>query len=86
MSNTTNVDLNQCDTDSCEKCGFQFYKERYIMKRIPGVLTGSSTDQYIPVKFFACEKCGTVHKSTRINITPKDDTLKFVKGSVNNEH
>jgi hypothetical protein len=73
------VDLNTCETEKCEKCQWQFYKERTLIKRIPGFITGGSVDTYTAVSFYACEKCGTAHRGTKINIVPKDDVLKIEK-------
>lgn len=70
--NAVQVDLNKCPDEICE-CGSPFWKIKHIIKRIPGIMAGSTTDIYNPVQYFACELCETPHRATRITI-PKYET------------
>lgn len=73
------VDLNQCDTEKCENCQSPYFKECIIIKNVPGIVMENNLDTYIPVKFFACEKCGMPHKSMRIDINTDAGKLKIDK-------
>lgn len=48
----------------CEKegCGNGFFEPVYMIKRVPGLLTGTGKDSFVPVQLFACTECGTVLK------------------------
>lgn len=65
--NAVNVDLQQCPTEECE-CGCPYFEDRIIMKRVPGIMVGSTADQFVPVRFYACKFCNTPHKSTKITV------------------
>ncbi len=66
MQNQINIklsDLIKCPDDFCE-CGCPYFKQRNIIKRIPGLMIGSTMDQYKEMPFLACELCGKPHVST----------------------
>lgn len=65
--NAIQVDLQKCPDEVCE-CGCPFYENRTIIKRIPGLMAGSTSDQFAPVNFYACKFCGIPHKATKIAI------------------
>lgn len=70
MEKTVNVDLNKCPDIVCE-CGCPFYATKTIIKRIPGLMAGSTVDQYVPVTFLACELCGLPNPNTTRLTVPK---------------
>ena len=66
METKVNVDLNKCPDARCE-CGHPFFKNMLCMKRIPGIMAGSTVDQYIPINFIACELCSKQYPVTNLS-------------------
>lgn len=54
---TVQVDLNKMDSIRCG-CGCPFFHKRTVIKRIPGLLVGAPTHQFMAIDFWACEDCG----------------------------
>lgn len=57
------VDLRQCPTMSCEKCGSVYFREVIYLKRVPGLMTGSPEDTTVPFPIYKCDECGHVNES-----------------------
>jgi hypothetical protein len=53
-----NMNLGDCDNLGCDGCGFQFFTDAMIIKRIPGVMVGSVEDIEQPVQILLCGSCG----------------------------
>jgi len=73
MEKTVNVDLNKCPDERCE-CGSPFFTQKTIIKRIPGLMVGKTTNEYMPVQFLACEICGVPHVHTTRLVVPQHET------------
>ena len=57
------VDINKVPTEVCEKCGWHFFRNRIMVKNIPGLLVGQADKQMMLFDFLVCEKCGKPHPS-----------------------
>lgn len=57
------VDINKVPTELCEKCGWHFFRNRIMVKNIPGLLVGQVDKQMMLFDFLVCEKCGKPHPS-----------------------
>lgn len=71
------VDINKMKTEVCQAprgdgsiCGWWFFRERTILKRIPAVLAARPEDLIVPVRFWACDKCGMPHHDTKGDTNP----------------
>jgi hypothetical protein len=51
------MDISQCENITCE-CGCPYFGDAVIIKRVPGVMVGSSKDIEQPVQIFVCASCG----------------------------
>ena len=51
------IDLRECPTILCEKCGGMFFKETLILKKV-SKLQGAAMDTQVPVPVF---KIGRAH-------------------------
>lgn len=68
------IDLRESETIVCDKCGCQYFKEVFILKKVSKLLTGSSEDTLVPFSIQRCDDCGYVNKGfnpfeTKIEIT-----------------
>jgi len=55
----------------CEKCNHALFVEKFALRKISRLITGSPSDTVIPVPVFACSACGHVNSE----FTPKDFSL-----------
>lgn len=61
----------------CDKCGCVAFNQSIIMKKIPGVLLGSSSKyQLLPDYIMTCAKCGTILKKDREYYKLNDDNTE----------
>ena len=58
MNKQVNINLADCKDITCD-CGCGFFAQAFIIKRIPGVMVGSTTDVEHIVQILVCAKCGT---------------------------
>jgi hypothetical protein len=56
------INLRYCDTFKCENCEGIYFKEVIYLKRVSGILTGSSEDTTVPFPIYKCENCGHINK------------------------
>jgi hypothetical protein len=47
---------------TCESCGNGTFAEQLHIFRVSKLITGAPEDAYIPMKTFACAKCGHINK------------------------
>lgn len=59
MQKKVNVDLSKIKNVKCT-CGNTFFEQAYIIKRIPGLMVGSTQDVMSPVEIYRCDKCKEV--------------------------
>lgn len=74
---------------ACDKCGCVAFQQALIMKKVPGVLVGSSSEfQLIPDYILTCAKCGTILKKDReyykLNDDNTEDASKFENKATDN--
>lgn len=63
----TKDQLFKSPDEYCE-CGCPYFKERIVIKRLPGIMFGTTQDSFQPVPFMACEKCGAPHRATEFDV------------------
>lgn len=56
---------------SCEKCNHVLFVEKYALRKISRLITGSPSDTVIPVPVFSCSSCGHVNS----DFLPKEFNL-----------
>ena len=56
------VNLRECPTLSCEKCGSIYFREVIYIKKVPALMTGSSEDTTVPFPIYKCDECGHINK------------------------
>ena len=56
------VPLDDSKEVSCEKCGHEIFVQGFKIRKISGILTGSSEDTMIPIPVFICNDCGHVNE------------------------
>ena len=67
------IDLRDCKTVLCEKCGGMYFKEVLILKKV-SKLQGAAMDTDVPVPVFRCDDCGNVNQGANPFETPKIET------------
>ena len=50
----------------CETCGGIFFENVTIIKRVSGLLVGSTQDEMIPMETYVCSECGHMNKEFNI--------------------
>lgn len=61
MNQNVNIGLDQTTSIVCEECGGIFFTEAVHIRKVSGILTGSSKPSYIPIPVFRCSDCGHVN-------------------------
>jgi hypothetical protein len=56
---------------SCEKCNHHLFVEKFALRKVSRLITGSPSDTVIPVPVFACSACGHVNSE----FAPKEFSL-----------
>lgn len=56
------IDVREHPTVECEECKSIFFEEVTIIKKISKFVTGSSNDEYAPIKTYACKNCGHINE------------------------
>ena len=62
------VRINPLDMPNieCEECGNLFFEKVTIIKKISKLLTGSPTDEMVPMETYICKSCGHINKDFNI--------------------
>ena len=60
--NQLNISLDQTQEMICEKCNNNTFIDIFFIRRVPGILSGSPQDSFIPAPSFACLKCKHVNE------------------------
>lgn len=55
------INLRDCPTILCEKCGGMYFKETLVLKKVSR-LQGAANDTDVPIPVFRCEDCGHVNE------------------------
>ncbi len=64
MSNQVQVDLSKFPNEKCS-CGSVFFKQLMLIRKVPGLLIGSSQDQIVNVAVLVCDECNEVFKDNQ---------------------
>lgn len=77
MSNQVQVDLSKFPNEKCS-CGSVFFKQVLLIRRVPGLLIGSSQDQIANIAILVCDECNEVFKENQalINLYSKKEIIK----------
>ncbi len=59
MSNKTQINLETIPNIFC-KCGCVFWDQVMLTKKVPGLMIGSSQDQFANVAVLICHDCGDI--------------------------
>lgn len=65
-----NIDISKSIAMKCdnEECNSDIFIPAMKFRKVPKLLTGTSTDQIIPVQIFMCVSCGNVPKEFDLNV------------------
>lgn len=61
MNQNINVSFDQSLPVVCEECGGVYFQEVLYIRKVSGILTGSSKPSYIPIPVFQCTECHHVN-------------------------
>lgn len=50
----------------CEECENLFFEKVTIIKKVSKILTGSPTDELVPMETYVCKSCGHMNKDFNI--------------------
>lgn len=80
------IDPTEYPSLCCDKCGNVAFTTAIIIKKIPGVLLGSSNKtQLMPDQILVCSKCGAILKKDREYYKLTDDGKDTIKDNDKNE-
>lgn len=66
MTPTPKVNPLKYPSVKCDNCGGEVFEEKYIIKKIPGMIVGNGTEDITyPIPVLVCSKCGTIEKTNR---------------------
>lgn len=80
-NNQINVNLDNCTAVRCG-CGNETFHLIHFVKRVPGIMVGQTSDQFIPVPVYECVRCknlldfGKLARDTPENPQKKGSGLK----------
>jgi uncharacterized protein with PIN domain len=60
LASSTARAVNESPVVKCPKCGSMYWDETYLVKSIPGIYTGKTHDQILPIPVWVCHKCGEI--------------------------
>jgi hypothetical protein len=74
--------INPQDLDwvGCEK-GIQSYESGYLFKRLPGLMSPSGNEEYIPAEIVLCKQCGKAPKFIWSKIPDFPEDMKSTCGN-----
>lgn len=64
--NKLQIDIREHPTVTCDECGSLQFVETTFIKKISKFVTGSSSDEYVPIKTYACKSCGHINDEFNI--------------------
>ena len=68
------LDPKDYESIECDQCGNVAFMPAMILKKVPGVIFGSSNKtQLVPDQILVCAKCGTILKKDREYYNLTDD-------------
>ena len=73
-------------SEICSECGSEVFVPGVIMKKVPGVLLGEGSVEFIPVpiKVAVCAKCGTLSPSDKKKYEEETKKAKEVEKTKTN--
>ena len=63
------VDFSQTTAEVCENCGNDTFHNVFKMRKLSALLSPHGEETMIPIKTFACTKCGHINPA----FLPKED-------------
>ena len=68
IGNNNQMRVNPLDLPNveCEKCENIFYDKVTIIKKVSKLLTGSATDELVPIETYVCTECSHINKEFNI--------------------
>ena len=60
------INLKEQPTIVCNECGYHFFREVVLVKKVSKELTDTSEDTIVPFPTYCCDKCGSVNEEFQI--------------------
>ena len=54
------VDLEDAETMTCQKCGNKIFIQGYVIKKISAIMSSTGKEVIAPIQVFNCGNCGTM--------------------------
>ena len=61
------VDLNDAETMTCQKCDNKIFIQGYVIKRISAIVSPTGKEMIAPVQVFNCGNCGEMLPLADVN-------------------
>lgn len=75
MNTPINVNLDNCPSVQCP-CGNETFHLIHFLKRIPGIMIGQTTDQFMPIPVYECVRCRKLLDFGKLAKEPADQAQK----------
>ena len=66
-----NIDFSQTTAEVCDECGNDTFTQVLKMRKLSALLSPTGQETMIPIKTFACTKCGYINSS----FLPKEEEV-----------
>lgn len=80
-SGGTNINILSQPNVKCPTCGDTLFESAVVLKKVSGLLVGTSGDQIVPIQIFRCVACGSIPTDT----LPAPEALDALLGFHSNE-
>ena len=64
----SNIDWKNAIEVKCVKCECPIFKPAYGIRRVSSLASPNGKELIIPIRIFACDKCGHVDENLQVNM------------------
>jgi len=77
-----NLDLSLTNETKCENCGYEYFKQLFVLRQVPQTISPNGKVSYYPIPVFVCENCGHTNEEFKVKIPTKNSIQPKVIKSI----